>query len=205
MQAIIDNNAWVSQRAPFGQGIDHRLLNATYPVLKHVDGEFKLVDEPALSALNMRLRDDYVKECARGIERWNKVISAAGVDFRLELPHVAFNRKIGVFADKLIDPEGKFISGAEYDAGEPNWLPSHADGDFIQESTEGVPALTRFPPTLEALLEYHVIVFGDEWITYDSEWSQDQHPEYQVEQFWLNIFKWLSPSDECQVPIVVVK
>lgn len=36
-----------------------------------------------------------------------------------------------------------------------------ADPDFIQESSRGLPALTRFPPTLEDLLEYHVIIFGD--------------------------------------------
>jgi benzoyl-CoA 2,3-dioxygenase component B len=33
---------------------DHQLKNSTYPVLKLVDGEIKLVDEPALTALNMR-------------------------------------------------------------------------------------------------------------------------------------------------------
>ena len=38
---------------------DHRLESSTYPVLKLVDGAIKRVDEPALTALNMRLRDDY--------------------------------------------------------------------------------------------------------------------------------------------------
>ncbi len=36
-----------------------------------------------------------------------------------------------------------------------------ADKDFVQESSANVPSLTRFPPTLEDLLEYHVIIFGD--------------------------------------------
>ncbi len=36
-----------------------------------------------------------------------------------------------------------------------------ASPEFIQESSEGVPALTRFPPTLADLLQYHVILFGD--------------------------------------------
>ena len=44
-----------------------------------------------------------------------------------------------------------------------------------------------------------VFVWGDEWISYDSEW--EEMTEYQVERFWLNIFKWLSPEDECQVAI----
>ena len=40
----------------------------------------------------MRLRDDYIADCAKGVERWNKVIEQAGVDFTLALPHVAFHR-----------------------------------------------------------------------------------------------------------------
>ncbi|HEY6724950.1 MAG TPA: hypothetical protein VI197_13025 [Polyangiaceae bacterium] len=44
-----------------------------------------------------------------------------------------------------------------------------------------------------------VVVWGDEWITYDSEWADVE--EQQVELFWLNILKWLSPPMTCQVPI----
>lgn len=44
-----------------------------------------------------------------------------------------------------------------------------------------------------------VSVWGDEWITYDSEWVD--HPEYQVERFWLNQIKWLTPATMCQVDI----
>src|SRR5271156_1817532 len=51
---------------------DHRLQNATYPVLKLIDGKVKRVDEPALTALNMRLRDDYSQDCVKGLLRWNK-------------------------------------------------------------------------------------------------------------------------------------
>ena len=46
-----------------------------------------------------------------------------------------------------------------------------------------------------------VLVWGDEWITYDSEWTE--HPEYQLERFWLNAIKWLTPATECQVPIII--
>lgn len=43
----------------------------------------------------------------------------------------------------------------------------------------------------------HLIVWGDEWITYDSEWSE--HPDYQVAQFWVNSIKWLTVERVCQV------
>jgi hypothetical protein len=45
----------------------------------------------------------------------------------------------------------------------------------------------------------HVLVWGDEWLTYDSEWTG--HPEYQLELFWLNAIKWLTPAKNCQVNI----
>jgi hypothetical protein len=44
-----------------------------------------------------------------------------------------------------------------------------------------------------------VFQWGDEWITYNSEWTQ--HPDYQVQLFWLNIIKWLTPPNYCQVAI----
>jgi hypothetical protein len=47
----------------------------------------------------------------------------------------------------------------------------------------------------------HVVVWGDEWISFDSEWTG--HPDYQVERFWLNTIKWLTPPAECQVPILI--
>ncbi|MCC6000523.1 MAG: benzoyl-CoA 2,3-epoxidase subunit BoxB [Pararhodobacter sp.] len=112
---------------------DHKLNDATYPVWD-LDADGKLIrhEVPALTAINMRLRDDYTRDAAGGVGRWNKIIEKAGVQFEMKLPHEAFNRKIGVFANKLFDPEGTMITGAEYDARVTDWLPTRADGDFIQ-------------------------------------------------------------------------
>lgn len=44
----------------------------------------------------------------------------------------------------------------------------------------------------------HVLVWGDEWVTYESEWSGDS--SYQVAQFWQNALRWLTRANECQVP-----
>ena len=111
---------------------DHRLGGATYPVCQFVDGEIRIVEAPALTAINMRLRDDYTRDAAGGIGRWNKIIESSGIKFQLKLPHEGFNRKIGVFAGKLISPEGKLVSAEEWEADVAKWLPNKADGDFIQ-------------------------------------------------------------------------
>jgi benzoyl-CoA 2,3-dioxygenase component B len=110
---------------------DHRLENATYPVLKFIDGEIKLVDEPALTALNMRLRDDYTQDCAKGLLRWNKVITTAGIKFELKLPHTAHHRQIGEFKDIHATPDGVIVDDGTWAKRRTEWLPSTADGDFI--------------------------------------------------------------------------
>ncbi len=66
---------------------DHQLESGTYPVLRPVDGEIVQQDVPALSALNMRLRDDYVVDCNGGVGRWNRVIEKFGIPFQIKLPH----------------------------------------------------------------------------------------------------------------------
>ncbi len=112
---------------------DHRLTSSTYPVLKLVDGVIKRVDEPALTALNMRLRDDYTRDCGKGVERWNKIIEKTGVQFKLELPHVAFHRQIGEFKAVQASPAGELLDDAAWSKRYEEWLPSKADGDFIGE------------------------------------------------------------------------
>ncbi|MEX0343372.1 MAG: benzoyl-CoA 2,3-epoxidase subunit BoxB [Rhizobiaceae bacterium] len=111
---------------------DHKLTDATYPVVQFVDGDIKLTDAPALTAINMRLRDDYKRDAAGGVGRWNKLIEKSGVNFELKLPHEGFNRKIGVFANQPIDPDGKLLSQELFDQHKKDWLPDTADGAFIQ-------------------------------------------------------------------------
>jgi benzoyl-CoA 2,3-epoxidase subunit B len=111
---------------------DHRLENATYPVLKLVDGKIVNVDEPALTALNMRLRDDYTADCVKGLLRWNKVISTAELNYELKLPHVAFHREIGEFKDVHATPAGELVDEATWGKRRSEWLPSADDGAFIE-------------------------------------------------------------------------
>jgi len=117
---------------------DHRLTDAVYPVLKLVDGKITRIDEPALTALNMRLRDDYSEDCAKGVERWNKIIDKAGIKFRLELPHTAFHRQIGEFKNVHATPAGVIISDAEWAKKRGDYLPSESDGAFIESLMQPV-------------------------------------------------------------------
>ncbi|MBL4739522.1 MAG: benzoyl-CoA 2,3-epoxidase subunit BoxB [Sneathiella sp.] len=111
---------------------DHKLLNDTYPVTRMVDGKFVEEQVPALSALNMRLRNDYAREASGGVVRWNAIIKKVGINFDLKMPHQAFHRQIGEFANVNVTPDGDIISDAQWEAKKYEWLPTSADGDFIQ-------------------------------------------------------------------------
>ncbi|MBI3704398.1 MAG: benzoyl-CoA 2,3-epoxidase subunit BoxB [Rhizobiales bacterium] len=111
---------------------DHQLESGTYPVLRLIDGKIQNEDVPALSALNMRLRDDYVVDANVGVSRWNKVIADIGIPFQIKLPHVAFHRHIGEFADINADVDGNILSDAEWTKRRGEFLPSDSDRVFIE-------------------------------------------------------------------------
>jgi benzoyl-CoA 2,3-dioxygenase component B len=120
---------------------DHLLTGATYEIDTAEDGRIVKKTVPALAALNERLRQDYIEDCARGLVRWNKAIERAGIAFEMKLPHRAFNRRIGAFAGLRVSPDGKLLSEAEWTAREGQWLPTDADRAYVT-SLMG-PAVTQ--------------------------------------------------------------
>ncbi|MDH3450974.1 MAG: benzoyl-CoA 2,3-epoxidase subunit BoxB [Gammaproteobacteria bacterium] len=111
---------------------DHELSHATYPLLHCRDGRFENQDEPALNALNERLRNDYIAEVEDGLARLNRTIASHDIDVTLRLPHRGFNRKIGEYAQLHISPEGKLISASEWDSRAADWLPTDADREYLR-------------------------------------------------------------------------
>ncbi len=117
---------------------DHQLHGQTYRVRRFRDDAILEEDVPALSAINLRLRDDYVKDASGGVRRWNQIIKKAGIDFELSLPHEGFNRKIGEFAGAAITPAGEVVSRAEWNARQGEWLPNSDDAAYIQSLMQPV-------------------------------------------------------------------
>src|SRR3954471_15983883 len=92
---------------------DHKLGSDEYLVLDMESGRVVEKRVPALTALNARLRDDYIEEIQGGLNRWNRIPEQLGIPFRFKLPHVAFHRKIGYFSGHFITPEGQVITESE--------------------------------------------------------------------------------------------
>jgi benzoyl-CoA 2,3-dioxygenase component B len=123
---------------------DHRLKDASYAVTDLQGDRLVTRHEAALVSLNERLRDDYVADCARGVARWNQVIKNHGIDVELRLPHRAFHRAIGAFADVKVSPDGRLLSEAEWDARHQSWLPTAEDQAFVGSLMQGVTEPGKF-------------------------------------------------------------
>ena len=76
----------------------------------------------ARALVNLELRNEYTVDCAKGLRRWNRTLSEAGIDVEFSLPDAGFNRKVGAFSGVHVQPDGKIVSEEEWLAG--NHLPS---------------------------------------------------------------------------------
>lgn len=111
---------------------DHRALEGTYPVEQVKGGRLVREEVPLRNAMNEVLRDAYVEDCQRGVDKWNRAIAAHGIPFELRLPHRRFHRKIGVHADLLAEPSGAVVSEEVWRARRDEWLPGASDRAFVQ-------------------------------------------------------------------------
>ena len=88
---------------------DHKALDASYRMPVPKEGALAEEDVPLRNAMNEVLRDEYVEDCQRGVDRWNKRLEEAGLQERLHLPSKRFYRHIGLYADMPFDPAGRLL------------------------------------------------------------------------------------------------
>jgi len=117
---------------------DHLLKDASYQVPEIRGEEIAMREASALLSVNERLRDDYAADCQRGVDKWNRIIEKAGIDFELRLPSRAFHRNIGVFAEVAATPDGRIITRADWDRHHADWLPTPDDQAYVGLLMQGV-------------------------------------------------------------------
>lgn len=119
---------------------DHRLADTTWPVYLPKGDVIVREEQPALLAINERLRDDYITDSQRGLDRWNKVVEQHSIDYTFTLPHRGFCRQIGAFADVCVSPEGKIVSKEVWADQVSDWLPTESDHEFVASLMQPVTA-----------------------------------------------------------------
>jgi benzoyl-CoA 2,3-dioxygenase component B len=110
---------------------EHTCLNQTFNVDVVENGAIRAKEVAMRTAMNEMLRSDYVDDCQRAVNKWNKTIAEAGIDFELRLPSRRFHRHIGEFANYHTDPDGNLLTDGQWADRRDEWLPGQADADYV--------------------------------------------------------------------------
>src|SRR5579863_2406686 len=111
---------------------EHALIGSTFAMDVLRDGKVVHEDVPMRNALNEVLLTEYIKDCQRGVDRWNKTIREEGIAIELKLPSNKFHRQIGMWAGHCFSPDGAQLDRAAWDAQAGAWLPNAADETYIK-------------------------------------------------------------------------
>jgi len=116
---------------------DHVVLTGTMGIdVPVVEGgllkELKREDVPLRNAMNEILRDEYIADSQRGLDKWNKQIEKAGFSFRLSLPSRRFHRAGGIYAGLHFDPAGNALDKESWEAKRYQWVPSPDDETWVK-------------------------------------------------------------------------
>jgi benzoyl-CoA 2,3-dioxygenase component B len=117
---------------------EHKLIGSHFAMDVLEDGKVVHKDIAMRNALNEVLRSEYIKDCQRGVDRWNKTIRDEGIDFELRLPSNKFHRQIGMWAGHHFSPAGEMLDAATWNAKRGEWLPSESDEVYIKSLMQPV-------------------------------------------------------------------
>jgi len=118
---------------------DH-LENGTTFTLELPDGKGGVRKEviSMRNAMNEAVREAYVRDCEKGLARWNRLLEEAGFPHRMVLPSTRFRRTVGSWANIPTDVSGNPISAEEFNGHLEEWLPTAADRAFVHSLMHGV-------------------------------------------------------------------
>jgi benzoyl-CoA 2,3-dioxygenase component B len=111
---------------------DHIAAEGSYSIEVVEDNHLQFRDVPLRNALNEVLRNEYTKDCERGLLRWNKILADEDLAERLSLPSRRFHRHVGAYAGHHFDVAGNPIPADDFARRSEEWLPTLADREYVQ-------------------------------------------------------------------------
>ncbi|MBX2801803.1 MAG: benzoyl-CoA 2,3-epoxidase subunit BoxB [Myxococcales bacterium] len=118
---------------------EHTALDSVMNIPHVKDGKLEDVEVEMRIAMNEVLRNEYVEDCVKVLDKWNKALVQEGrPDIVITLPSTRFHRRQGIYADVHFDPTGKAISADEFEANRDTWLPTDEDRAYVVSLMQAV-------------------------------------------------------------------
>ena len=119
---------------------DHQALEGHRTMRVLDNGRLVNQDVPLRNAMNETLRDEYIDDCARVVERWNRALTEIDPNLEIKLPNNRFHRRQGIYADAFFTPDGDPITADEFNRRRADWLPTDEDRTYVNSlMTQSVP------------------------------------------------------------------
>ena len=111
---------------------EHQALDQALNIPQLKDGRIVDNEVPLRIAMNEVLRNEYVEDCQKVLNKWNKALVDEGMlDFEVKLPSTRFHRRQGIYADAWFDPDGNPVSEDHWEAHRRRWLPTAEDREYV--------------------------------------------------------------------------
>jgi benzoyl-CoA 2,3-dioxygenase component B len=129
-----------------GDGLykDPKALEQVYKTQITEGGRLTDKEIPLRRAMNALLLEAYHADCTRIVARWNRTLKKMGLEETINLPHLRFNRQIGIHSDGNCDPDGNPITREEFESRRPGWLPSDEDRAYVKSCQSKVLERGKF-------------------------------------------------------------
>ncbi len=111
---------------------DHIAADQTFTMTVVEEGSLNSREVPLRNALNEVLRGEYLKDCDKGLARWNKTLADEGINERLYIPNARFHRHGGEYAGHYFDVQGNLIGKDEFEQRKSQWLPTKGDREYVR-------------------------------------------------------------------------
>jgi benzoyl-CoA 2,3-dioxygenase component B len=117
-----------------GDGLykDPKALDQVYTTEIEEGGKLVKLEIPLRRAMNALLLDAYYADCVRIVDRWNRTLAKQGVDAKITLPSLRFNRLQGIHAGKHYDPHGQPISADEAGRRKGEWFTTADERAYVK-------------------------------------------------------------------------
>jgi benzoyl-CoA 2,3-epoxidase subunit B len=111
---------------------DHKVLDGHYAMEVLENGRVVEKDIPLRTAMNEVLRDNYIEDCQRAVDKWNRTLEKNHISERLFLPHRRFHRNQGIYSGTHFAPDGQLLAPEDWQRQKEQWLPSEADAAYVE-------------------------------------------------------------------------
>ena len=112
---------------------EHKLIGSHFAMDVLRDGKVVHEDVPMRNALNEVLRTEYIKDCQRGVDRWNKTIKDEGVDVRARrCRRTSSTARSACGPGTASRPTARCSTRRRGTRARGEWLPNDADEVYIK-------------------------------------------------------------------------